>query len=224
MDQTADIAIGRVWTLVSGVLWALAQLPGFAAAALPGPALARAFRDLRLAEAAARRALWVIASGLPRPDLPAPSAMPEPREAVAPAAPMPPCAGPQPRPHRAPRAFDLSDPMADPLVLAGLGPAVDFTALQPHGETERARPSAGLKARMAALQAVLDDPAPAVARLVKRRDRPRRHLFDRGATARLRPGRPPGFLPHRFLDWDMDTLMEIHLLALARMHDPPLAP
>jgi len=218
MDEAAQIALNRVWTLVAGVLGALAALPGMAGVCLPGPVWARAFAELRLAEAAARRALFLMAAGVPRADHAPPSKMPpEP----APASGLSPALSPA---NTAPSAplFRLSDRIPDPLALAGLsqgaGPAGPIVS------TGAPRPIAGLKARMAALQAVLEDPGPALERFIARRDRPRRHIFDRGRAPRLRPGHPPGFVPARALTWDMDVLMEIHQLARHGGKPPPLAP
>ncbi|MEL6663585.1 MAG: hypothetical protein AAFR33_11340, partial [Pseudomonadota bacterium] len=118
-----------------------------------------------------------------------------------------------------PKPFNLSDTLQDPMVLAGLveraGPAGPIV---PSGAP---RPLAGLKARIAALQAVLDDPGPALARFLARRYRPRRHIFDKGCAPRLRPGHPPGYIRTRHLDWHMDVLMEIHLLAWHGRDGPP---
>jgi len=206
MDGTANIALNRVWTLVAGVLAALSALPGLAGVCLPGPVWRRAFAELRFAEAAARRALFVMAAREPAPDLPAPSAMPPARDLSPTLSPK--TAGPE---RKQTPLFQLSDRIPDPLALAGLieraGPAGAIVS------TGAPRASAGLKARMAALQALLDDPGPALARFIARRDRPRRHIFDRGCAPRLKPGYPPGFRPARALEWNMDVLMEIHTLA-----------
>jgi len=207
MDDAAQIALNRVWTLVAGVLGALAALPGMAGLCLPGPVWRRAFRELRLAEAAARRALFVMAARVPRADHALPSNMPPER---APAAGLSPALSTANTAPSAP-VFRLSDRIADPMALAGLtqgaGPAGPIVS------TGAPRPIAGLKARMAALAAVLEDPGPALKRFIARRDRPRRHIFDRGKAPRLMPGFPPGFSPARALTWDMDVLMEIHTLA-----------
>jgi len=42
MDERADMALRRVWSLVAGVLRALHALPGITGACLPGRAWARA--------------------------------------------------------------------------------------------------------------------------------------------------------------------------------------
>jgi len=216
MDETAHIALNRVWTLVAGVLRALSALPGMCGLCLPGPVWVRAFRELRFAEAAARRALFVIATAEARPRPPAPSNMPPEPEA---AAGLSPTLSPKTGRPTGPAPFNLSDTLEDPMVLAGLveragpiGPIVSSGA---------PRPLAGLKARIAALQAVLDDPGPALARFLARRGRPKRHIFDRGCAPRLRPGHPPGYIRTRHLDWHMDVLMEIHLLAWHGRDGPP---
>ncbi|MEM0987227.1 MAG: hypothetical protein AAGJ32_13350, partial [Pseudomonadota bacterium] len=152
MDQATQNTLQRVWTLVASVLGGLAALPGFVRGWLPGPVLARAFRELRQGESAARRAIAVLAQEVPEARHKTPTHLPEPRPlgatAQTPADPH--------KPHAAPLAFVLSDPMPDPLVLAGLkggeGPQ------SPIVSTGAERPATGLKARMAALQAVLDDP------------------------------------------------------------------
>ncbi|MEM1149474.1 MAG: hypothetical protein AAGI03_02815 [Pseudomonadota bacterium] len=218
MDETAKIALNRVWTLVAGVLSALAALPGLSGACLPGPVWARAFAELRFAEAAARRALFVMAKAQPGPRLPCPSTLPPARVERPDVSPP---LSPKIRADRAP-LFQLSDTLPDPLVLAGV-----VEARAPAGPIVASgapRPAAGLRARIAALQAVLDDPGPALARFIARRDRPRRHIFDRGTAPRLRTGYPPGFIVRRALEWSMDVLMEIHMLARGRGADPPLAP
>jgi len=213
MDKAA-ISFQRVWTLVAGVLSALRALPGMGGAFLPGPVWARAFAELRFAEAAARRALFVMAAATPRADHAPPSAMP-PEPAPAPG--LSPNLSPKGTPRIQP--FRLSDRIPDPLALAGLieaaGPAGPIVS------TGAPRPVAGLKARMDALAAVLEDPGPALARFIARRDRPRRHIFDRGNAPRLKPGRPPGFDPARALEWNMDVLMEVHTLAMQGRAPPP---
>ncbi|MEL6567245.1 MAG: hypothetical protein AAFQ22_02430 [Pseudomonadota bacterium] len=197
------------------MLSALAALPGMGGLCLPGPVWARAFAELRLAEAAARRALFVMAADVPSPSHAEPTGLPP---EAAPAPGPAPALSPTSR-SPLPPVFNLSDPLPDPMALAGLaeapGPAGPIVA------SGAARPSAGLKARMAALQAVLDDPGPALARFLRRRDRRRRHIFDPGTAPRLRPGSPPGFDVRRALEWAMDALMEIHTLAMAGSRAPP---
>ncbi|MEO1028074.1 MAG: hypothetical protein AAFX02_03340 [Pseudomonadota bacterium] len=56
--------MNQVWARVETVLAALAVLPGFARGLVPGPVWARAFSELRRAEALARRALIAL-SALP---------------------------------------------------------------------------------------------------------------------------------------------------------------
>ncbi|MEL6568808.1 MAG: hypothetical protein AAFQ22_10350 [Pseudomonadota bacterium] len=218
MDETAHIALNRVWTLVAGVLAALAALPGMAGACLPGPVWARAFAELRLAEAAARRALFVLAAAEPAPCVPAPSAMPPAPEA-APG--LSSTLSPK-KTARSPAPFALSDRVADVMDLAGLAETRGMA--RPIVSTGAPRPIAGLKARMAALQAVLDDPGPALARFIARRDWPRRHIFDRSTAPCLKPGYPPGFDPRRALEWAMDVVMEIHTRALQGRASPPGGP
>ncbi|MEM1151267.1 MAG: hypothetical protein AAGI03_12035 [Pseudomonadota bacterium] len=213
MDLDA-ISLRRVWTLVSSVLSALSALPGFGGSFLPGPMLAQAFCELRLAEAAARRALFFMAASEPSPVCPAPTALPAPRDLSVSVSNK--TAGSAPT---TPALFNLSDPLPDILALAGLIETTGPTG--PIVSTGGPRPIAGLKARMAALQAVLEDPGPSLKRFIARRDRPRRHLLDRGNAPRLRLGDPPGFVPRRALEWAMDVLMEIHELVICTRAPPP---
>ncbi|MEM1104954.1 MAG: hypothetical protein AAGH87_01080 [Pseudomonadota bacterium] len=273
MDDVVDIALNRVWTLVGGVLGALSTLPGLAVGFLPGPQWARAFRKLRFVEAAARRALFVMAAETPRPDVPGPGGMPAPpapspapqpdlSPGLSPKMPADGAAGPGPATPQAPR-FETPGPQEcgpqcaspqagrteraappRPATRRPRGPRPALFALSdlipaswidlatgdgcgPEGpilSTGAPRPVAGLLRRIAALQAVLDDPGPAVARFLARRDRPRRHLFDKSRAPRMRPGLPPGYIRARALDWDMDVLWEIHTLAWYERAPPPLAP
>ncbi|MEO1028071.1 MAG: hypothetical protein AAFX02_03325 [Pseudomonadota bacterium] len=208
------MALRRVWLLVAGVLRVLHALPGLAGACLPGPVWARAFAELRQAEAAARRALFVMAAE-PGPDHAEPTGLPP---EAAPAPGKSPALSPTSR-SKLPPVFNLSDPLPDPMALDGLTEAPGSAG--PIASSGAPRPSAGLKVRMAALQAVLDDPGPALARFLRRRDWPRRHIFDPGTAPRLRPGHPPGFDVRRALEWAMDALMEIHTLAMAGSRAPP---
>ncbi|MEM1150635.1 MAG: hypothetical protein AAGI03_08770, partial [Pseudomonadota bacterium] len=162
-----------------------------------------------------RRAIAVLAQEVPEARHKTPTHLPEPRPLGATAqTPSDP-----PKPRAAPLAFVLSDPMPDPLVLAGLkggeGP------LSPIVSTGAERPATGLKARMAALQAVLDDPTAAVARYIRLRDRRLPHILARSSAPRLRAGYPPGFDPRRWQEWAMDILIEIHELVRARQGAPP---
>ncbi|MEM1105091.1 MAG: hypothetical protein AAGH87_01780 [Pseudomonadota bacterium] len=229
MDDVTRYALGRVWTLVSGAVDTVRALPGAAREWMPRSALALAFRELRLAEAAARRALIVMASTAPISGAayaPLPSTMP-PEKDTAPPPSMPPTgrAG-KVRADRAPcQLFCLSDTIRvgafEPVSwsLLGLGDA-GRVAPDPSAPVR----TRGLKARLAALEALLADPGPTVQRLIKRRARPRRHMFDRGGGPRLRPGRPPGFIPRLRMEWSMDVLMEIHQLAWDGPGRPPPRP
>ncbi|MEM6946664.1 MAG: hypothetical protein AAF486_01100 [Pseudomonadota bacterium] len=231
MDHTT-IALGRVWTLVAGVLAGLSGLPGLARGMLDGAVWGRAFAELRMAEGAARRAIFAIADaeGCPRPPLP--SAMTPERGAAPDRVQTPePEPGAAPAATRAPAApFRLSDPITVPPMDGAPLPSSWPSSWPPtcpapgDGPRLPALHSAeGLMARMAALEAVLTDPGPAVARCLKLRARPRPHIFARSWAPRLRPGNPPGYVRKRRMAWDMDVLMEIHLLA-TQAAPPPAAP
>ncbi len=207
--EKASVSLARVWALVAGVLAALRALPGFAFGAVPGVVWVRAFAELRLAEAAARRAIFALAAAHPCPVPAAPAVRPSAPEA-------------RPVRHRALRArgycrpFNLSDRL--PGLMAFSLPA-EGRALS--AETSPERDLAGLKARIAALSDVLDDPGPALARYLRLRDRPPRHAFAPSSAPCLRPGSPPGYDPARWQDWAMDVLMEAHRLALKALDAPP---
>lgn len=210
--EKASVSLARVWALVAGVLAALRALPGFALGMVPGVVWARAFAELRVAEAAARRAVFALAGAHPRP---------VPVAAVA----LPPAPDTRPAGVRAPQAedycrpFNLSDclPYTFARTLSADGPALPADTLPERG-------LAGLKARMAALADVLDDPGPALTRYLRLRDRAPRHGFAPSLVPRLRPGQPPGYDPARWQDWAMDVLMEIHRLALQALNAPPPDP
>ncbi|MEO0817864.1 MAG: hypothetical protein AAFX86_11250 [Pseudomonadota bacterium] len=74
--DTALVSFQRVWTLVAGVLSALGALPGLARGSLAGAAWGQAFAELRLAEAAARRAIFAMAADHDFTSPPAPTALP----------------------------------------------------------------------------------------------------------------------------------------------------
>lgn len=207
-----SVSLQRVWTLVASVLGALSTLPGFARGVMDGPDWGRAFAELRLAEAAARRA--IIAMAVARDDTapPLPSAMPPERETKKGEPSRETAPGPAP--------FRLSDPVVSSI------PALE------HGE--RSAPSEGpagivashttegLKARIEALAAVLADPLPTVERCIRLRAWARPHIFSRPRAPQLRSGHPPGYRLKRWMDWDMDILMEIHLLVRKLTGPPPL--
>lgn len=207
--EKASVSLARVWALVASVLAALRALPGFARGGMPGAALARAFAELRLAEAAARRAVFALAAAHPRP---AP---------LAPAT-LPPMAEARPVRVRAPRApgygrpFNLSDRLTGLMARDARAGGRDES-----GRLAAERDLAGLKARMAALEDVLADPGPALMRYLRLRARPPRHAFAPPPAPRLRPGWPPGYDPARWQDWAMDVLMEVHRLALDALDAPP---
>ncbi|MEN0077874.1 MAG: hypothetical protein AAF753_02070 [Pseudomonadota bacterium] len=215
MNDVARYALGRVWQLVASALETLTgpHRPQFMGRA----AWACAFRELRVAEAAARRAILVMAAECPveRPPLPSAQA-PEPRPAGAPRVRG---AGPAARGLK----FRLSDPIGPAWPAAPPG-ALQANAPGPGAPVAGVRRAAGLWARVDALAAVLDDPAAAVERVNRLRARPRRHIFARSAAPRLRPGRPPGHVRARWLSWDMDVLMEIHTLAIEALNTPPARP
>ena len=210
--EKASVSLARVWALVAGVLAALRALPGFASGMVPGAVAARAFAELRVAEAAARRAVFALAADHPRPVQAQPGAPPS---------------APDTRPVREfvaqaddyCRPFSLSDRLSFSLArtLSADGSALPADTLPERGLT-------GLKARMAALEDVLAEPGPALARYLRLRDRPPRHVFAPTVAPRLRPGRPPGYDPARWQDWAMDVLMEVHRLALHALNTPPPEP
>lgn len=210
--EKASVSLSRVWALVAGVLAALCALPGFARGVMPGAVWARAFAELRLAEAAARRAVFALAAAHPRPVSTAPAVLPPATEAR-------PVRARASRAHGYCRPFNLSDRLPDPLAFSL---PVEGRALST--ETSPERELAGLKARMATLEDVLADPGPALARYLRLRDRPPRHAFAPPSAPCLRPGRPPGYDPARWQDWAMDVLMEVHRLALEALDAPPLQP
>ncbi|MEO0818263.1 MAG: hypothetical protein AAFX86_13285 [Pseudomonadota bacterium] len=74
MDERTQSALALGWRLVAGVLANLHALPGLASGWLDGPVWARAFAELRLAEAAARRLIIALADPFitPLPNPPAP--------------------------------------------------------------------------------------------------------------------------------------------------------
>lgn len=212
--DTASVSFQRVWTLVAGVLRALSALPGLARGVMDGPVWGRAFAELRLAEAAARRAVFAMAAAFPVALPPLPTAMPPERE--------PATLQSRRERSRGPAPFRLSDPMGDPLAALAFALAGDGALEISPGTDTRPRPTAGLKARMDALAAVLADPAPALARYLRLCARPRPHIFARSPAPRLRPGHPPGYVRARWTAWEMDVLMEIHTLALEAPGAPPL--
>ncbi|MEL6956892.1 MAG: hypothetical protein AAFO88_09645 [Pseudomonadota bacterium] len=202
MDERHAITLMRGWALVASVLEHLARLPGVAAGLLPASVWRAAWRELRLAEAAARRMIIVLSHTTPRPERPAcPQGAPE---ATPPAR----TRKTQPRERRAP--FNLSDRPLNPFAGLGLGGGPAAPILPNEG----ARCADGLKDRMAALKAVLDDPASAAARYVRLRDWPRTPAAQSGRRPRLRPGHPPGYDRRKWTDWDMDILMEVHTAAM----------
>ncbi|MEL6567577.1 MAG: hypothetical protein AAFQ22_04100 [Pseudomonadota bacterium] len=212
--DAALFSFQRVWTLVSGVLAALSALPGLARGSLAGAVWGRAFAELRLAEAAARRAIFAMAAAHDFTPPPPPTALPPADDDPAPRAGR--------APGRASAPFSLSDPIRLPRLP---NPSVEPALLAPpDGGDAIAHPTAGLQARMDALAAVLADPGLALERYLRLRARPRRHIFSRPAAPRLRPGNPPGFIRARWLDWEMDVLMEIHALAGKAQAASPLVP
>jgi len=213
--DTASVSLARVWTLVAGVLGALSALPGLSRGVMEGRAWGRAFAELRLAEAAARRAIFAMAAASGEALPPPPSAMPPEKDATPPPRPRKGQSGTTP--------FRLSDPLPDPFAaLARAEGDPPPTRAEEGTEGMRLHSTAGLQARMDALAAVLADPAPALARLLKLRARPRPHIFARSAAPRLRPGNPPGYVRARWTAWEMDVLMEIHARAMEAPRAPPL--
>ena len=162
---------------------------------LSGPAWVRAFAELRRAEAAARRLLVVLAGDVP---VEAVAAMGQVRVGVA------------KRKARAPvtPGFALFDALPEP-------------AFQRDGVPERSGPSAtvchstaGLAARLKALAALVDNPAPAIRRMALWLAR------GRGArTCPLRPGRPPG-VGADLMDREQDVVMQCDACARERLNRP----
>ncbi|MEL6567545.1 MAG: hypothetical protein AAFQ22_03940 [Pseudomonadota bacterium] len=109
--------------------------------------------------------------------------------------------GAQPNP-----SFALFESLPDPLVLAGLAPTGAGERLATLAPAEqKPRETRGLSRRIAALQAVLDDPAPAARRMAR--------FLLTGRVSRasaIPPGHPPAYRRSCFLDWSMDVLLQAH--------------
>ncbi|MEM1105997.1 MAG: hypothetical protein AAGH87_06365 [Pseudomonadota bacterium] len=217
MNDVVRYALGRVWQLVAAALQAWPG-PGARPDVMPRAALARAFRELRLAETAARRAIFVLAAMNPVCPPPPPSGMPpEPDGARMPRR-RASAATAHPRP--APR-FRLSDRICGPNFGCAAIAGMDEAPAIPPAASSPVRRAAGLWRRVDALAGVLADPTPAVERVRQLRARPRRHIFSRSPAPRLRPGRPPGYVRAKWLSWEMDVVMEIHTLAMEALNRPP---
>jgi hypothetical protein len=187
MDPRTSSALTLGWQLVAATL---AQR-GW----LTGPVWARAFGELRRAEAAARRLLVILASGV----------------AVEAAAPAPAVkAHPANLPQTGPKTpgFALFDPLPEPVFGTGGDVALPVDSAPAFHSTE------GLAARLAALSAFADDPAPTVRRMAfwLARGRGKR-------TSPLRPGLPPG-VSGDLMDRESDVAMQCDHLARARLNRP----
>ncbi len=165
MDARTHSALELGWRLVSATLARLCVLAG--RGWLPGAVWARAFGELRRAEGAARRMLVVLAGGV----------------SVEPGARRVNRARSTNTASNAPKTpgFALFDPLPELSFPAPCEAAPDW-ATEPIAHSTQ-----GLAARLAALSALADDPAPAVRRMALWLAR-----AGRGRTSPLRPGAPPG--------------------------------
>ncbi|MEM9739166.1 MAG: hypothetical protein AAF829_04795 [Pseudomonadota bacterium] len=235
MDERDRYAFELGWRLVGMTLDALGRLPGVAAGFLWSADWARAFRGLRHAEQVARRLIIaeagrLIASGeitAPRSGDPGKTALSV-IHRVAPRSGDPGKTALSAIHRAAPRSgdqktnptFALFEPLPDPHFLGGLieaDPSGRRTGLAT--PQQKPRDTRGLSNRIAALQAVFDDPRPAARRMA-------RFLLVRRArrSMAILPGHPPAFRPRQFLDWSMDVLMQAHDAALRVMNTPRAPP
>lgn len=195
MDARTHSALNLGWRLVRATLAGLRDLAGQATGWLPGPAWARAFAQLRRAEAAARRLLLILAENL------AAEAVPEARPRHAPAAKSPENCQKTP-------GFALFDPLPDLRMPTGDSAEVATP------DSLSAHATAGLEARLCALAALVSDPAPAIRRMAC--------WLARQAGARtcpLRPGLPPG-VSGDLMDREQDVVMQCDALARERLNRP----
>ncbi|MCI4643707.1 MAG: hypothetical protein MRY64_02870 [Hyphomonadaceae bacterium] len=193
-------ALTRGWALVAQIMSWLSALDAFSRGWMLGRAWAAAFAELRRAEAVARRLVIALSADLPLPAGHAPQhegKRSEKRVTV--------------------RAYRPGFPLFDPLRhLPGAGMDLTFSARQ---AGEMPHSTQGLADRLAALQAVLDDPVPMAWRMAR--------FLSRVCAVRfspLRPGRPPGWQAE--LSSDQDRLMEAHGAALSILNAarPPPGP
>ena len=178
MDVRTHSALELGWRLVAATLERLSALAG--RDWLPGPVWARAFQELRRAEGAARRMLVVLAGGVAVEVAPRRIKR---AKAANPASNVPKRPG-----------FALFDPLPEPGVPAPCETAPGWAAEPVHHSTE------GLAARLAALSALMEDPAPAVRRMALWLAR-----AGRGRTSPLRPGAPPGVRGSHRLEREADV-------------------
>ena len=178
MDAKTHSALELGWRLVAATLERLAVLAG--RGWLLGPVWARAFAELRRAEGVARRMLVVLAAGV---TVEAASRREDRMKSTNPASNTPKTPG-----------FALFDPLPELNFSAPCDGAPDWAA-EPVPHTTH-----GLAARLAALSALAENPAPAVRRMTLWLARRKR-----GRTTPLRPGAPPGTSGSQWLEREADV-------------------
>lgn len=195
MDVRTHSALTLGWRLVEATLASLGDLAGRAKGWLPGPVWARAFAELRRAEAAARRLLVILAEDL--------------KLTVSPKQ--------RPRGHSSAKTakirskkpgFALFDP------LPGLRVTHDTGTAEPVNAPFGLHATDGLAARCCALAALREDPDPAIRRMafwLARKGCPR--------TCPLRPGLPPGVCGD-LMESAQDVVMQCDALARQRLNRP----
>ncbi|MEM1105783.1 MAG: hypothetical protein AAGH87_05280 [Pseudomonadota bacterium] len=231
MTERDASAFDLGWRLVSMTLEGLAALTGLAAGFLWSRDFARASAELRLGEQTARR-LIIAEAGRMMDEGEVPARVRRAQPAPLPTHAPQPKSGPTQAPSdesaaalgahaAAPPTFAIFEPLGEiwpapptPEALAALKLAA--------GKPQVPRSTHGLSRRIAALQAVLDDPGPAARRMARflAGGGPRR---SRRASP-FRPGYPPAYRRAAYLEWPTAVLVEAHEAAMRALNTPRAPP